>query len=51
MVSLITSVDAHLGTCPRNSFGDDCITAWDGIMYLEDAISLTTASMADFQSR
>lgn len=51
MDTLIMSVDARLGVCPKDSFGDDCVTAWDGIMYLKDAITHAVTAVTAFETR
>ncbi len=49
MDTMIPSVDSRLGSCPKDSFGEDCVMACDGIMYLEDAVSLATRSAREFE--
>jgi hypothetical protein len=50
MDALIMSVDARLGACPKHSLGDDCVTAWDCIMYLEDAITHAATAVTAFET-
>jgi hypothetical protein len=45
----IDSVDAHLGICSRPSLADSCITAWDGISYVEDMINNLNSSFTEFK--
>ncbi len=40
----INAVDAMIGRCEKDSLKDDCISVWDGIVYLHNTVESLTAS-------
>jgi hypothetical protein len=40
----INTVNALIGRCEKDSLKDDCISVWDGIIYLHNIVESLTAS-------
>ncbi len=46
----ISSVDARIGSCTKASIGDNCITVWDGITFVHDALEALSSTLQTFQN-